>query len=300
MTTLEFFRFRFHFRALEPVHFPRGKSGNAIRGAFGSALRDTASAAVYARLFAPGAALGESPGGLADWPRPFVLRAAALNGATFPVDSRFHFDVHVFDTRAPVLPYFRQAFAQLAENGIGPRRGRVRLERIEQVDLVDRAQPVTDEPHPPAVIALDPDPSPVGRVCLRFVTPTELKSDGVVAARPEFPVLFGRLRDRIGALRTLYGAGPLAIDFRAMGDRAAGVRLCRAELTWEHVERKSGRTGQVHPLGGFTGEAEYEGPLTEFLPWLHAARWCGVGRQTVWGKGDVRVIAPRNDVPPRP
>ena len=30
--------------------------------------------------------------------------------------------------------------------------------------------------------------------------------------------------------------------------------------------------------------------VAEFLPWLRAARWVGVGRQTVWGKGDVRVL----------
>ncbi|MBZ5723873.1 MAG: CRISPR system precrRNA processing endoribonuclease RAMP protein Cas6 [Acidobacteriia bacterium] len=300
MTTLAFFRFRCHFRALEAVHFPPGKAGNAVRGAFGSALHETASPAVYARLFAPGSALGKSPAGLADWPRPFVLRAAALAGVTFSAGARFHFDVHVFDTRAPVLPYFRRAFAQLAEQGIGSGRGRVRLEFIEQVDLADRVQPVNEEPRPPAVIPLDPEPAPVERVYLRFVTPTELKSAGVVAAQPEFPVLFGRLRDRIGALSALYGAGPLGIDFRGMGERAAAVRLCRTELAWETAERRSSRTGQVHPLGGFTGEAEYQGPLTEFLPWLRAARWCGVGRQTVWGKGDVRVIAPQNDVPAVP
>jgi CRISPR/Cas system endoribonuclease Cas6 (RAMP superfamily) len=57
------------------------------------------------------------------------------------------------------------------------------------------------------------------------------------------------------------------------------------------VERKSGRTGQVHSLGGFTGEAEYEGALAEFVPWLRAARWVGVGRQTVWGKGEMRVVS---------
>jgi len=48
----------------------------------------------------------------------------------------------------------------------------------------------------------------------------------------------------------------------------------------------------VHSLGGFTGEAEYEGDLAEFLPWLRAARWVGVGRQTVWGKGELRVEDP--------
>ena len=110
-----------------------------------------------------------------------------------------------------------------------------------------------------------------------------------MAEQPEFAILFRRLRDRISTLRGLYGAGPLDIDFRAMGVRAEAVRLNRADLKWERVARKSGRTGQVHSLGGFTGEAEYEGDLAEFLPWLRAARWVGVGRQTVWGKGEVRV-----------
>jgi hypothetical protein len=88
----------------------------------------------------------------------------------------------------------------------------------------------------------------------------------------------------------------LEIDFRAMGERADAVRLVRCDLAWENVERKSGRTGQVHPLGGFLGEVAYEGELAEFMPWLRAARWVGVGRQTVWGKGDMRVLdsAPRS------
>ena len=115
---------------------------------------------------------------------------------------------------------------------------------------------------------------------IRFQTPTELKSAGGLAERPEFPILFGRLRDRISTLRSLYGAGALDIDFKGLGERAARVELRHCDLAWEQVKRKSGRTGQVHPIGGFTGEAEYAGPLGEFLPWLRAARWVGVGRQT--------------------
>ena len=76
---------------------------------------------------------------------------------------------------------------------------------------------------------------------------------------------------------------------RAWASARRAIELRRSEVVWEQVKRKSGRTGQVHPIGGFTGEAEYAGDLAEFLPWLRAARWVGVGRQTVWGKGDVRV-----------
>ena len=124
---------------------------------------------------------------------------------------------------------------------------------------------------------------------MRFVTPTELKAGHQVAARPEFGILFGRLRDRISNLRALYGAGPLEIDFSAMGDRAAAVRMTRCELQRTEADRLSSRTGQRHPLGGFVGEAEYEGELAEFLPYVRLGKWVGVGRQTVWGKGEVRV-----------
>jgi hypothetical protein len=282
----EFLRFRYHFRALDPVRFPAGKSGNLIRGALGLRLRDTASPAAYARLFEPGSQLGKVPSGLGDWPRPFVIRASDLDGRTVPKGDGFCFDVHIFDLRPEVLRYFQEAFAQFGGQGIGPGHGRVALERAEQLDLEGRAEPPGALP---LWLDLEPHGEGIDRVTLRFVSPTELKSGGVVAVRPDFAILFGRLRDRISTLRALYGAGPLDVDFRAMGERAATVRLVRCEVQWERVERKSGRTGLVHPLGGFTGRAEYEGELAEFVPWLQAARWVGVGRQTVWGKGDVRV-----------
>jgi hypothetical protein len=110
-----------------------------------------------------------------------------------------------------------------------------------------------------------------------------------VADRPEFGILAGRLRDRISTLRALYGAGPLEIDFYAMGERAAQVRMSRCDLRRAEVDRLSSRTGQRHPLGGFVGEAEYEGELGEFLAYLRLGKWVGVGRQTVWGKGELGI-----------
>jgi CRISPR-associated endoribonuclease Cas6 len=110
-----------------------------------------------------------------------------------------------------------------------------------------------------------------------------------VVDRPRFAVLFARVRDRISTLRASYGAGPLEIDFDAAGERAAAVRMTCCELRWVDVERRSSRTGQSHSIGGFLGSAEYEGELAEFLPYLEAARWTGVGRQAVWGKGEIAI-----------
>jgi hypothetical protein len=292
-TSFEFYRFRFLFRALEPVRFPAGKAGNAIRGALGLALRESASPAVFQDLFQPAGGPGRTPSGLADPPRPFVIRAAHLDGLDIDTGRVFFWDVHAFDLRNPWLLPLRQAFEQVAAQGIGPGRGRAALERVEQLDLLDHGQPAGDTANPPAApLSIDLDPgAATTSVKLRFVTPTELKGEGGMVARPDFGILFARLRDRIGALSALYGRGPLPIDFRGMGERGRAVRLIRCVLEWQRAERKSGRTGQIHSIGGFTGDAEYAGSLGEFLPWLAAARWVGVGRHTTWGNGDVRVVA---------
>ena len=119
---------------------------------------------------------------------------------------------------------------------------------------------------------------------VEFVTPTELKG----ADSPEFGVLAARIRDRLSTLGELYGEGPLPLDFRAFGERARQVRMTRCEIEEVSRVRRSSRTGQSHTIGGFIGTAEYEGDLAEFVPYLRAAAWTGVGRQTVWGKGEIR------------
>jgi hypothetical protein len=309
--TFEFYRFRFHFRSAGTLFFPVYKSGNVVRGAFGGIFRklvcipschDAKTCGIradcpYARVFEPQAARGEGPSGLADWPRPFVFRAAHLDGRTILPEEAFHFDVHIFDVRDPALPYFVQAFAQLAREGLGPGRGRAELTSVDQLDLTEaRVAQVFDgeqlgmrELAAPNVANLSETPAQADRVRVRFVTPTELKAGHELADRPEFGILFGRLRDRISTLRANYGAGPLEIDFRGMGERAAQVRMTQCDLQMHSADRLSSRTGQRHPIGGFVGEAEYEGQLGEFLPYLQLGKWVGVGRQTVWGKGEMEV-----------
>ncbi len=123
----------------------------------------------------------------------------------------------------------------------------------------------------------------VSRVRVRFVTPAELKGSD----QPDFGPLFARIRDRVSTLRALYGPGPIEVDFKAMGDRAARIAMTSCQIRHVAAERFSRRTGQRHSLGGFVGVVEYEGDLSEFFPYLEIARWTGVGRQTVWGKGEI-------------
>lgn len=255
----------------------------------------------YARMFAP-SALGRGPSGLADWPRPFVFRATHLDGRMFPPGSGFHFDVNLFDMQVPAAHAVTLAFAQFAEQGLGPGRGKADLMDVRLLDasqtpcrqLFDGVRFLCAEPTP-VELSLQADPEPVRRVLVRFLTPTELKFGRQLASQPDFPILAARIGDRLSTLRALYGEGPLELDFCGFRQRAARVRMVRCAVEPVALMRRSSRTGQLHPIGGFIGEAEYEGPLEEFLPFLRAAKWTGVGRQTVWGKGELEVRAVRCD-----
>jgi hypothetical protein len=245
-------------------------------------------------MFEP--ALHGGPSGLADPPRPFVLRASHLDGARLGSGDRFHADVHVFDLKDPALAYFTLTFAKLARDGLGPRRGQVELESVDAVAL--SGEPSRRLFHagtfrlalPPEALVLDLQPvaRALRNVEVSFLTPTELKGSGDIMRALPFDVLFARIRDRVSTLRALYGEGPLEIDFRGMAERARSVRAVRSDLRFADVRRRSSRTGEVHGIGGFVGTVSYEGELAEFVPFLEAARWVGVGRHTVWGNGVLR------------
>lgn len=302
---------RFSFIAREPIHFAEGKSSNILRGAFGTIFRRIAclphcqSAATcdcrvncpYARLFEP-RAIAPGPSGLADWPRPFVFRATHLDGQTFAAGQPFHFDLNLFDTNSTAVAYLILTFAQLAREGLGPGRAKVELTTVTHLnELAEPGPPIyadgcinaNQQPDSLITIDLTPPAEPVSHLTVRFVTPTELKSGQQIAQRPEFHILASRARDRISTLRELYGPGPLDMDFREFGARASLVKITRCEIGDVDIRRRSSRTGQVHSIGGFVGEADYEGELGEFVPYLKAARWTGIGRQTVWGKGQIEI-----------
>jgi hypothetical protein len=279
---------QFTFRARDPVWFPPGTAANVFRGALGTILRKIAcephcvDAAVcpaakdcaYAKMFEP-RAHGSRPSGFEDQPRPFVLWAASLNGRRFETGERFTLEVNVFDPNTPAFEYLRRAFEQLGSEGLGPGRARVELVEARKLAAVD--------------VSLAPAADEAARIHVRFLTPTELKSRGAVLREPRFDVLLARARDRVSTLCSLYQDALPELDYRGMGQRAAAVKMTSARVEEVEFERRSGRTGQQHGLGGFVGEAEYEGQLAEFVPWLEAAEWVGVGRLTVWGNGRVKI-----------
>jgi hypothetical protein len=284
--------YHFNFRAMESVYFPPGKAGNVVRGALGTTLRFDDTMALASRRPIGGtetlrrvdvSGTAGLPSGFADPPRPFVFRAAHLDGKRFEPGETFSLDVNIFDLRRPLPDIFVRAFSEWERTGLGPRRGRVEL-----------LGPMAEEGGTDVSVELTSGPE-VSRCSVLFRTPTELKGNPSGNSRNlskdvPFGVLFARVRDRIGTLRSLYGEGPLPIDFQSLSNRAGLVRTINCDLQYRDVWRRSSRTGAVHGIGGVTGSVSYEGDLTEFLPYLRAAWWSGVGRHTVWGNGVIEVV----------
>ncbi|HUS05725.1 MAG TPA: CRISPR system precrRNA processing endoribonuclease RAMP protein Cas6 [Bryobacteraceae bacterium] len=274
---------RFHFQAIDWVRFEK-TAGNAVRGAVGQLLRSLPCTpncpqqhspeirnCAYGRIFRPSAAPA-LPLGYASPPRPFVLRTRSLDGLVVEPAGSFFIDLHLF---APdELGWFRELFSKVSTQGLGRDRGRAELLSVDTQAIQ---------------LPLQASDCSCHRLTMQFLTPTELKPSEVP---PPFHVLFTRIRDRVSALHTLYANEQLDVDFRQLGLLSRAIQT--ADFSIEHCRRArtSSLTGQTHPIGGFIGWVAYQGNLGPFLPWLRAAEWAGVGRQTTWGKGEIQITVP--------
>jgi len=257
-----------------------------------------------------------------DIPRPFVFRAPQSLQTRYEKGERFEFGLVLIGRAFDFLPYFVLSFRELAAEGLGLNRARCTLERVEQIG--SKAEHSIDgEPEviytaedqlfhtPRATLAGDfvrtrlrelvpgsgnlaPDTGHLTPALLtvRFLTPTFLRADGKVIHRPEFHHLFKRVRDRINALSTFFGDGPLDVDFRALGECAEKVRTVSSKIEWVERFRTSSKTRQRHELSGLVGECTYEFPHpepglsnVELLKWLIAGEPLHAGRHAAWGNG---------------
>ena len=257
MVEFRYWLLQLPFEVQAAVQFPPSFSANVFRGALGTRLPRN--------LFSPARAQ-PGPSGFVEPPRPFVLRARHLDGLSLSPGDTFYVCLHLFGRfGAQIEQAFREA---------QPFHGAVRLAgTASETEVVLPLLPTEPEP---------------GQAHIHFLTPTELKHNDTLAALPHFPILFARASARLRTLASFYGE-PIEFDFEKLSVQSEQVEMIEHSLKHEWGERFSTRTGQTHPLGGFTGSAKYEGQLRELLPLIRAAQYTGVGRQTVWGKGEIEV-----------
>lgn len=317
--------FRFTLTPLSALIVPALNKGNMLRGGFGHIFRrlccvseckdakacPLAGTCAYKTIFEPSPPTdSDRLSKYQDIPRPFVFRAPQTQKARFGEGETFQFDLVLIGRGLEFLPYFVLAFREIAAEGIGLNRAKCKLERVEAIEPVFSGNEISERiahliystddqllrsngngalkcwmENRMQMFSATNGTGAASRIQMRFLTPTFLKYGGDVVRRPEFHHVFKRLRDRINALSTFFGDGPLEVDFRALGERAEKVRTVSSRFEWVERARTSSKTGQRHELSGFIGQAIYEGELAEFVPWLLLGELVHLGKHTPWGNG---------------
>lgn len=310
---------RLHLEPEQELRLPALSKGNTLRGGFGSAFRKLVCvdlrwecaectlrfACPYTKVFNPFLPPdAQQFRGNQNIPRPFVFKPPLSEQTTFAPNEPLIFDLVVVGSAVDYLPYFIVAFRELGAMGFGLNRAKVRLERVEAIapnaapavvyegssNLVRPAAPlelpVAEENSTPT-----PGAAAIDELKLTFLTPTTLKTgstadrEGEIVRRPAFHHVVKRLRDRVNALATFYGGGPLALDFKAMGEAAEAVSTVADDTQWVERSRVSGRSAQRHDLSGFVGSITVRGDVAPFLPLLRIGEYVHVGKNAVFGNG---------------
>ena len=309
----EIYRLRFELVPVDPVILPRDNKANVIRGAFGTIFKQLCCGSVcqscrdcplragcaYADIFE------RSPppdscrlSANQDIPRPFVFRPPPDSKTRYGAGESFSFELLLFGKAAKYLAYFVVAFRELTERGFGIGRARCKLRSIMIQErskawsqLYSDADQCVRRAAPSSTVweLMSRATHRAEKITVEFVTPTELKCDGHSVPVPEFHHLMKRLRDRISAIGCFYGNASLDIDFIGLGQRAETVRRIDYQTTWVDRRRLSTRTGQRHSIGGFVGRFQFEGDLSEFMPFIYVGEWIHVGKHAVWGNGQYHI-----------
>lgn len=331
---------RLALKPRETLKLPAQNKGNTLRGAFGSSFRrlvcvpecrnaqacPLAESCPYKLIFEPSPPQGSDRlSKNQDIPRPFIFRPPLDSKTTYEAGETFEFELVLLGTAVNYLPYFVLAFREIVSGGFGLNRARCELTQVTAnrgQGTGDLIYSTADQVfHQPQVSSLGDylnarhtlfpvtcNLSPI-LVAVSFLTPTYLRADGQIVREPEFHHLFKRLRDRLNALSTFYGPGPIDADFKALGGLAEKVRTVKRDVHWVERYRTSSKTHQRHELSGFVGSCIYDfsgvalplpsggglrvaesrisNDLTSdaLLSWLLAGELCHVGKHAAWGDG---------------
>jgi len=302
---------RFVERAMVPPY-----EGSMIRGAFGRAFKE--SCCPFPHTNGAGCPLGDKcpygyvfetspPEGARDFaknrevPRPYVFEPPEETKMEYEPGERMRFGFTTVGRAADYMPYFIYAFSRMGEAGVGRRKARYELERVEAKNPLSGAREVVFEGGTvrnvrlPAVwndavtIAQDLDGE---RLRLEFLTPTQVKYGGDVSPEaPSFAALVQALLIRIPMLSAMHCGEVWREGFKGLVTRSREIETVRDQTTWVSFRRYSSFKKKSEPLEGIAGCAEYEGPFEEFLPLVTMGQLTHVGKRAVFGLGRYRIMA---------
>lgn len=240
-----------------------------------------------------------------DIPLPFVIEPPLERRTRYGPEDRVSFRLVLIGRAMARLAYFLVVFQQLGEAGIGSRRAKYALERVEAlqpwsgeaVTLYEDGALVRGDGGLAVAYGMVAERAEMLRanggdtVTVRFVTPARLKHGGRYVEQPDFHVLARALLRRISSLSYFHCGQRWETDYRGLVAAAERVKTVRARAGWVDWKRYSRRQRRKMNLGGVVGEMTYRGDLEPFWPLLLLGQLVHVGKATVFGNGWYELIS---------
>jgi hypothetical protein len=317
LSTLALGRYRFVLEATTPLRLS-AFAGATLRGGFGHVFKRSVclwppgdcprcllkNSCAYPYVFETAPPPDSAKlRGLDQVPRPYVIEPDPEARGLYRPGERFAFGLVLVGRAIDYLPYFVFTFRELGRAGLGTGRGQfevaeVHAEGLDETRCIYRAADGVLHGDGPRISGADLAAPYQGdlsskRLTVHFLTPTRIRSDGVVQAEVSFQDLVRALLRRLSSLCYFHCGRELALDFQGLIERASTIRTLESRLHWQDQERYSGRQRQRIDMGGVVGTVMYEAPDAEalrvYLPLLAAGARVHVGKGAVMGLGRYRV-----------
>ncbi|MDY6934038.1 MAG: CRISPR system precrRNA processing endoribonuclease RAMP protein Cas6 [Spirochaetota bacterium] len=225
-------------------------------------------------------------------PRPYVIKPPLERKTLYLKDELIKYEMVIFGRAIDFLPYILITLKSAAQNGLGKNRGRAYLERIHQKNPVtgnvhELFSSENDMVYPRDIFFTENDfkTMDVDRVRLNFKTPAVIKDRGKFIQTPAFDTLIKRIRDRFSALSWFYEGIEPDIDFKNFTVEAEKVKTVRADVAYMQTYRRTRNPSAKQNMSGFVGSLIYQGPISQYMPYLLFGQYMHVGKAAVFGNG---------------
>ncbi len=232
-------------------------------------------------------------------PHPFVIEPPLDRQGTYEPGEPIEFSLILIGRKArEFLPYFIFAFETLGRMGIGKGKGRYILESVRSNGNVIYTQEERNLGAPGPCLSIPDEHRPTHRLGLKFITPTRIVYNERLIPEPDFHHIVRNLLRRLSSLSYFHCGKELDLNYTGLIERAEKIKTVKKDIKWMDIPRYSTRQKTYMKLGGFVGEVEFEGDLTEFMPYLRLGEVVHIGKATSFGLGKY-VITPSLILPLR-
>ncbi len=306
MKEFPIYKFQFTLKLDGPLKAPRFK-GSMLRGAMGHQLKrvacvssdrdcDACPVTKSCPYFVSFETRGLFDGNQRDCPHPYLInckdeRRDLKRGASLI------FDLILMGSHVRNLPYFLHSFIQVgAEKGLT--RGKIGFEiksvKNKGIEIYDAKTQCLLESQTPLPDLVE-DLSPVDSLEVNLLTPTRIRSNKRYVGKELESLDFLKcLYHTMEGLQPYLGDLSLPSKTEFFG-KSNALKIRNKNLRWQPVLRHSNRQRKKIPMGGVMGSFQLQGqPLEEITPYLFLLPLTNLGKNRVFGLGQVEIYLPKS------